>query len=101
MRVLRKTVRAQSGVEYMLTVSVIVISVFAAFYLVVGDKGEGPAKTSFENVRSFPSAALASASDPNRTRTRKTGPFGEALRSTYAELNPPSISFAARFSAAF
>ena len=50
MRTLHR-VRGQTGVEYMLAISVVVISVFAAFYLLVGGSGSGPAATSFKNVR--------------------------------------------------
>jgi len=43
-------VRAQTGTEYMLAVSVVVISVFTAFYLLVGGNSQGPAAKSFKNI---------------------------------------------------
>lgn len=51
MRNLNSRVRAQTGVEYMLAVSVVVVSVFMAFYLLIGDSGAGPMATSFKNAR--------------------------------------------------
>ena len=51
MRTLNTRVRAQTGTEYMLAVSVVVISVFMAFYLLIGQSGSGPMATSFKNVR--------------------------------------------------
>jgi len=58
-------------------------------------------QTSFEKAFSFGSAVLASDSDANFVRTRKTVPFSVTERSTYDDVNPPSISFAASASAVF
>ena len=53
-------VRGQTGVEYMLAISVVVISVAAAFYLIMSDSCDtkrdsctagGPAKKAFHNVK--------------------------------------------------
>lgn len=56
MRTLKNRVRGQAGVEYMLAVSVVVIGIAGAFWLIFADSrdpgpsGGGPAQRSFENV---------------------------------------------------
>jgi hypothetical protein len=57
MRGLRKRSRAQTATEYMLTISVVVVSVATAFWLIFADdpaggpQAGGPAKQAFKNAR--------------------------------------------------
>ena len=47
-----KRIFGQTAVEYMLAISVVVTSVYAAFYLLRGPEPDsGPAQKSFDNVR--------------------------------------------------
>ena len=57
MRTLRNRFFGQTATEYMLTISVVVLSVATAFWLIFADdpsagpSGGGPAKEAFKNVR--------------------------------------------------
>lgn len=44
--------RGQTATEYMLTISVLVIAISAAFYQLLGGGGRTPVQKSFDNVRS-------------------------------------------------
>lgn len=52
---MRRRVLGQTAVEYMLAVSVVAVSIAAAFWLIYADNGSpksgGPAKEAFKNVR--------------------------------------------------